>query len=106
MPTKATVFLASSALAMKLPTPNKPDLRYVSPAASDAASQYASPVAYPRTLYPELEPHKRGTLDVGDGHTIYYDVSGNPDGEPAVFLHGGPGAGCSRRCRRFFDPAH
>lgn len=44
-------------------------------------------------------------LDVGDGHKLYYDVSGNPEGVPAIFLHGGPGAGCSPRCRRFFDPA-
>ena len=58
------------------------------------------------TLFPEIAPHKEGMLDVGDGHTLYYDVSGNPDGVPAIFLHGGPGAGCSPRCRRFFDPQH
>ena len=83
----------------------KPDLRYVSLPASDAANQVASPVAYPRDLYPEIEPYDTGFLDVGDGHKIYYDVSGNPNGVPAIFLHGGPGAGCSPRCRRFFDPA-
>jgi len=42
---------------------------------------------------------------VGDGHRLYYDVSGNPDGIPALFLHGGPGAGTSPRVRCFFDPA-
>jgi len=83
----------------------KADLSYVSPPASDAASQIATPVQYPRDLYPELEPFDNGLLDVGDGHRISYDVSGNPDGIPAVFLHGGPGAGVSPRVRRFFDPA-
>ena len=82
------------------------DLRYVSPAASDAADQVRNPVNYPRGLYPEIEPHDKGLLDVGDGHQLYYDVSGNPKGVPCVFLHGGPGAGCSPRCRRFFDPDH
>lgn len=82
----------------------KPDLRYVSPPASDAANQVAFPVKYPTELYPEIEPYESGLLDVGDGHKLYYDVSGNPDGVPAIFLHGGPGAGCSPRCRRFFDP--
>jgi len=82
-----------------------PNLEYVAPPASDAAGQVASPASYPRSLYPEVEPFKSGLLDVGDGHQIYYDVSGNPNGVPAIFLHGGPGAGCSPRCRRFFDPS-
>jgi proline iminopeptidase len=84
----------------------KADLRYVAPAASDAANQVANAVAYPRELYPEIEPYESGMLDVGSGHKLYYDVSGNPDGIPCIFLHGGPGAGCSPRCRRFFDPAY
>jgi proline iminopeptidase len=83
-----------------------PDLRYVSAPASDAANAVGSPAVYPVDLYPEIEPYEKGMLDVGDGHMIYYDVSGNPDGVPAVFLHGGPAAGCSPRCRRFFDPAY
>ena len=82
----------------------KADLRYVSPPASDAAGQGGTPVAYPQTLYPEIEPYDSGLLTVGDGHQLYYDVSGNKDGVPCVFLHGGPGAGVSPRCRRFFDP--
>ena len=57
-----------------------------------------------RTLYPEIEPYEAGLLDVGDGHQIYYERSGKPGGKPAVFLHGGPGAGCNAKCRRFFDP--
>jgi len=80
------------------------DMTYVSPPASDASNQVATPVQYPRELYPELEAFDEGFLDVGDGHRLYYDVSGNPDGIPSVFLHGGPGAGVSPRVRRFFDP--
>ena len=61
--------------------------------------------SHARDLYPQIEANESGFLDVGDGHKLYYDVSGNTRGVPAVFLHGGPGAGCSPRCRRFFDPA-
>lgn len=82
-----------------------PDMRYISAPASDAASQIASPVAYPTTLYPEIAPYETGMLDVGDGHCLYYEQCGNPKGVPAVFLHGGPGGGCDERSRRFFDPA-
>ena len=56
-------------------------------------------------LYPPLEPFKTGVLDTGDGHQIYWELCGNPQGKPAVFLHGGPGAGCSADHRRLFDPA-
>lgn len=59
-----------------------------------------------RTLYPEIEPYDTGMLQVSPLHTIYYEQCGNPDGKPVVFLHGGPGAGCNRNSRRFFDPAH
>ncbi|MBL3685992.1 prolyl aminopeptidase [Leucobacter zeae] len=58
----------------------------------------------PRTLYPPIEPYTHGMLDVGDGHEIYWEVCGNPEGKPAVFLHGGPGGGCGPDQRRFFDP--
>lgn len=58
-----------------------------------------------RTLYPEIEPHDVGTLRVSEIHRVYYEVSGNPEGKPVVFLHGGPGGGCSPLHRRFFDPA-
>jgi proline iminopeptidase len=57
-----------------------------------------------RTLYPAIEPYRTGYLDTGDGHQVYWEMSGNPDGKPAVFLHGGPGAGCSPAHRRLFDP--
>lgn len=43
-------------------------------------------------------------LDVGDGHRVYWECCGNPNGRPALFLHGGPGSGCSANQRRFFDP--
>lgn len=59
-----------------------------------------------RTLYPPIEPYDRGLLEVGDGQAIYWETSGNPDGKPAVFLHGGPGGGTSPLNRRFFDPEH
>lgn len=58
-----------------------------------------------RTLYPDIDPYSSGHLDVGDGQQIYWETSGNPDGKPAVFLHGGPGGGTAPFNRRFFDPA-
>jgi proline iminopeptidase len=58
-----------------------------------------------RTLYPEIEPYRTGRLDVGDGHSLYWEQCGNPDGKPVIFLHGGPGAGCCPDHRRQFDPA-
>src|SRR4051812_31907566 len=58
-----------------------------------------------RTPYPALEANRSGWLDVGDGHRVYWEECGNPEGKPAVFLHGGPGGGCSPDHRRVFDPA-
>jgi proline iminopeptidase len=57
-----------------------------------------------RTLYPPIEPYDSGLLDVGDNDQIYWEVCGNPDGKPAVMLHGGPGGGCTPGHRRQFDP--
>ena len=57
-----------------------------------------------RTLYPEFEPYATGQLDVGDGHRLYWELSGNPEGKPVVFLHGGPGGGSSPDHRRQFNP--
>ncbi|MDP9018954.1 MAG: prolyl aminopeptidase, partial [Candidatus Eremiobacteraeota bacterium] len=51
------------------------------------------------------EPYESGMLDVGDGHRMYWECCGNPLGKPAIFLHGGPGSGCSPGQRRFFDPS-
>ena len=58
-----------------------------------------------RTLYPEIEPFETGFLDTGDGHRIYWERVGTKGAKPAVFLHGGPGGGCSASHRRVFDPA-
>jgi proline iminopeptidase len=55
-------------------------------------------------LYPPIEPYDSGMLLVGDGQRVYWEQSGNPQGKPVVFLHGGPGAGTSPWQRRFFDP--
>ncbi len=52
------------------------------------------------------EPFSTEHLDVGDGHALYLEQSGNPEGPPALFLHGGPGGGTSPRVRSFFDPEH
>ncbi|MEV0948360.1 prolyl aminopeptidase [Rhodococcus sp. NPDC049939] len=57
-----------------------------------------------RTLYPPLEPYQFGYLDVGDRQQVYWESSGNPDGKPVVFLHGGPGGGTEPVQRQFFDP--
>ena len=57
-----------------------------------------------RTLYPEIQPYETGMLDVGDGHSLYWELSGNPDGKPAVMLHGGPGGGSSPDHRRQWNP--
>jgi proline iminopeptidase len=59
-----------------------------------------------RSFYPEIEPYDSGFLQVSPLHRIYYEQCGNPQGKPAVFLHGGPGAGCNAKSRRFFDPKH
>jgi proline iminopeptidase len=58
-----------------------------------------------RSLYPELEPYDSGFLAVDARHRLYYEQCGNPAGKPVVLLHGGPGAGCSAKMRRFHDPA-
>lgn len=66
-------------------------------AATRSAGQY---------LYPALDPYDQRMLNVGDGHRIYVEQCGNPDGVPVVVLHGGPGGGCSPAMRRYFDPTH
>ena len=56
-------------------------------------------------LYPPIEPTASGFLAVDASHALYWEVCGNPRGIPALFLHGGPGGGCSKTSRRFFDPS-
>jgi proline iminopeptidase len=55
--------------------------------------------------YPPIGPYDQGMLEVGDGNLLYWETSGNPDGKPALVLHGGPGGGSSPGWRRYFDPA-
>jgi len=57
-------------------------------------------------LFPAIEPFRTGMLSVDEIHTVYWEECGNPNGEPVLFLHGGPGAGLSLKHRRFFDPTH
>jgi proline iminopeptidase len=55
-------------------------------------------------MFPNIEPFKTGMLAVGDSQEIYWECSGNPNGRPAVYLHGGPGSGSVPQNRRYFDP--
>ncbi|HEY9572845.1 MAG TPA: prolyl aminopeptidase [Pusillimonas sp.] len=55
-------------------------------------------------MYPEIEPYQQGFLNTEDGHQVYWELCGNPAGKPAMFLHGGPGGGCSAVHRRLFNP--
>ena len=55
-------------------------------------------------MHPIREPARSGLLQVSAIHQIYWEESGNPDGIPVIFLHGGPGAGASPACRGFFNP--
>ncbi|WP_415184596.1 prolyl aminopeptidase [Phaeovulum sp.] len=66
------------------------------------AGQKRTPGAF---LYPPIEPFDQRMVDVGDGHRLYMEQSGHPNGQPVVVLHGGPGGGCSPAMRRYFDPA-
>lgn len=65
---------------------------------------YNSGMAAATELYPDIDPFDTGWLDVGDGHRVCFEQVGRRDGAAAVYLHGGPGSGCSPRQRRFFDP--
>ena len=55
-------------------------------------------------VYKKIKTYKKGFLDVGEGHSIYYELSGNPDGKPVLFVHGGPGAGFFDQDKQFFNP--
>ena len=57
-------------------------------------------------LYPPIDPFDQRVIDMGDGHRVYVEQCGNPEGQPVLVLHGGPGGGCSPAMRRYFDPAH
>lgn len=55
-------------------------------------------------FFPEIQPYKTGLLELDEKNKMYWEISGNPDGIPVVFVHGGPGGSTSPQCRRFFDP--
>lgn len=75
-----------------------------SPESASSSRSPRSPKPSLRSFYPPTEPTASGLLDVGDGQRVYWETCGNPDGIPAVFVHGGPGGGCSEDHRRLFDP--
>ncbi len=56
-------------------------------------------------FYPQIEPYRHGRLKVKGGHEIYFEECGNPEGKPALIVHGGPGGGCNSTMRRYHDPA-
>lgn len=60
----------------------------------------------PSGIFPPLKPYRSGRLEVDDLHTLYWEESGNPQGVPVLFLHGGPGAGTAPSHRQFFDPSY
>ena len=57
-------------------------------------------------LYPPIEPFDQRMIDMGDGHRVYVEQCGRPNGQPVLVFHGGPGGGCSPAMRRYFDPMH
>ena len=69
----------------------------------DKFSGQKSAVQY---LYPSLDPFDQRIMEVGDGHSLYVEQCGNPQGVPVIVLHGGPGGGCSPAMRRYFDPQY
>jgi proline iminopeptidase len=72
----------------------------------DAAAFAGYAMTELRTLYPPIGPYETGMIDVGDGHSVYYERSGTPGAKPVVFLHGGPGGGFADDHRRLFHPEH
>eukprot|EP00611_Tribonema_gayanum_P002287 TRINITY_DN1166_c0_g1_i5.p1 TRINITY_DN1166_c0_g1~~TRINITY_DN1166_c0_g1_i5.p1 ORF type:complete len:354 (+),score=92.71 TRINITY_DN1166_c0_g1_i5:76-1137(+) len=103
----ATFALASSpASSSSSPPPLSHEADAVPPSyETDAAPPVTRREGPLKELYPPLEPYNSGCLRVSKVHSIYWEESGNPQGKPVVFLHGGPGSGCSAGSRQFFDPA-
>lgn len=64
-----------------------------------------APQTVPLAPFPVVDPRNSGLLDVGDGHRLYWEDCGTPDGIPVIYVHGGPGAGCAPVHRSFFDPS-
>jgi proline iminopeptidase len=71
-----------------------------------ASTDQAPKAAQMPELFPPIEPHASGMLEVSDGNAIYWESCGNPRGKPAVVVHGGPGIGCTEKMRRAFNPDH
>jgi len=66
--------------------------------------KFSGQVSAAASLYPPIDPYDQRMIDVGDGHSVYVEQCGNPEGIPVVVLHGGPGGGCSPTMRRYFNP--
>ena len=69
-----------------------------------AGARKVAPARKAGDFYPPIKPYNKGFLRVSDVHELYYEESGNPDGKPVVFLHGGPGGGTDAKMRQFFNP--
>src|SRR5690349_5761537 len=76
-------------------------LEWCNVAACSSESEGVRTLADP---YPPTEPYDRGMLDVGDSNLVYWETRGNPDGKPALIVHGGPGSSCEGSTGRSFDP--
>ncbi len=72
--------------------------------ARPAPRRKAAPARRAGEFYPPIKPYNAGMLRVSDVHEIYFEESGNPQGKPVIFLHGGPGGGTDPKMRQFFDP--
>jgi proline iminopeptidase len=97
---------ARSSLSSRSTSPRRSTADRRAPGTTARGAPIVAPVNPLRELYPPIEPFRHGFLRVSEVHEIYYEESGNPLGKPAIFLHGGPGAGSDRRARQFFDPQH
>ena len=97
---------ARSSLSSRSTSPRRSPAARRAPGTAARGAPIVAPVNPLRELYPPIEPFRHGFLRVSEVHEIYYEESGNPLGKPAIFLHGGPGAGSDRRARQFFDPQH
>lgn len=101
--TSPVLALVASALVAHGITPS--DLRVEKPAAgSGVRPRQPITMVGMRDRFPAIEPYDAGMLDVGGGHCLYWECCGNPHGMPAIYLHGGPGSGCTPGQRRWFDP--
>src|SRR5579862_4303430 len=103
-PVKRTARAAKPAPTARQLSSVKPAARSARRAGGKVAKAVAGRSRAADGLYPPLKPYNSGMLRVSAVHEIYYEESGNPQGKPAIFLHGGPGGGTDPGMRRFFDP--